>query len=1225
MLSLRSVPLRVTGYHGNGAMNAAKYINKKLLACFSLAAIAVGIFALQVFPDDSERVDAATGVIDALNVGTCLATDASIFEEEGCHLSNRSDGWEIRDEVERVSTLYATYAHDPKTAWDEPRAILQDTDLIKISIYDPDRDRRSGVLVRGQGHDEIVGGLAEIEDLLRDRDLLGTDENLAFESGTRLIVRDNASIATVPTSGSRTLNFEGGTSYKPMDGDGNIRFFGCVTDQTVCVLGGSGDDKLVDVSSYLPVDEDRVSGSINPSVAPWLAVNAGIPSGKQVHIYAIYYETSDRETMVGGQAHYYCSNGDDPDYERNGGWRCGSSPARERDGVGDVEFTRSEIDGNDELLLRARSDGDHDSVNLYLTETGLFTGRYEGYLRLTDPNGDGRFSGGSSTATDWGLMVRDGSGSSERDAAVVGVGNGPVTIEYRDTNGRRRSLRIEVDNEPPRIQIDSPRHLSSSDDHSPDFIGSFEDNDSGLAQDSFRLVVDNDPDASRNSDFALDGIVPRFAVRGSGPGGSVQRQADYVGYSTSGDDPFGVIDPGRLFDLGDDSCSRNQDRCFIEADSYDDGDSRGRFDDSVRLRLQGDDLEFGVDFQAFVVDLAGNVGFSDSDPENPYFIDDLGQEDSRVRVMPNVLGYRSAHIIGLDEKDPEISTTRSATGYYGRDRDDEPVVDRRGVMLVFDGPIAPASVGLETFYVEFDDGSNAEVVDVDVDEEYVFLRLADDLESDETPWVGINSGESVRDMAGNITSGRELKRFEANDGISPQLTVTLSNGSGTGEGAEGPDQLTNGIINIHVSSDEPIQGSPTVIVVCESLSWEETVQGRKVEYDLDDFIANRHGAFNVKPGESSGTDYTCGHDINDDDEDDPFDPTEYSTNARPGENWETEWRNIRSGSASLNDGRLRVVAFARDRSRHVRQGQFVQSWGAASTTFALDTEFESPLEPQGGEVQPRDKSETSEIRPFIYIEFNEPTSVTLDSVTLDGVEIADEFTSRDLNRFVYWPFSMSRGEHEVEVEATDAAGNEVEFDFEFTSVARGDFVLDLVTGWNAISFPSDPIDANIDTVFTDPEIQAVIGWDTEGWRVAVRRDGIWESSQSFGVLHDIRARYGYWVKSNGFVRQPVALRGTVRRSDGAVPTLTDIPTEFGWNFVGVIDADGDQTEDHFGVNLLDSQDVPVTARDYLGDGFIRAYTWDATFNRFITLRPSDAMTIGQGVWVYYSDGRGIAP
>ncbi len=1208
-------------------MRISKYNNGytkwNLLGVAMFVAVLFGGLALQFAGDDAQRADAATGVIDALNVGTCLATDGKVFEDEPCHLSNRSDGWEIRDDVEEVSTLYATYAHDPKTGWDEPRAILQDSDLLKISISDPGRDKRSAVLVIGEGHTETAGGLAEIKRLLVNRDLVESDDSVAFESGPELTVRDSGGVARIDTSGSHTLNMSGSSSYRPMDVDGNIRFFGCVTNAGSCVPGSGNDDELTDVTSSLQVDEDRSSGSNSPSIAPWLVVNASVPADRDVLIYAMYYETSSREEMAGGASYYYCGgSANEPDRERNDVWRCGGSPANERDSVGDVVYTRDEVNRNDELLLRVRSDGDEPDVNLYLSETGLFTGRYEGYIRLTDANGDGTGIDESGLSTDWGAKVRHGRvGSRESDAAVIGIASGPVTIEYRDSGGRRQSLRIAIDYEPPRIMIDTPRHLSSSDDHSPDFIGSFEDYDSGLAQDSFRLVVDNDADSSRNSDFALDGIAPQARVRGTGTNGSVSRRADYVGYSTSGDDPFGVIDPRRLYDLGDDSCGRNQDTCYITADRYRDGASSGRFDDSVRLRLDGNDLEFGVDFQAFVIDVAGNVGFSDSDPDEPYFMNDLGREDRGERVVPNVLGYYSAHIFGLDEKDPEISTMRSATGYYGIDADERPVPDRRGVMLVFDGPITASLVTLNTFYVELDDGSEAEIVDVIVHEQYVFLKLRHELASDATPFVGIAAGESVRDRAGNITSGRELRRFEANDGISPNLTVTLSGGSGSGEGAEGPGELTNGLINIRVESDEPLQSAPRIVVVCESLSWEETVRGRKIEYDVDDFIANRHGAFNGKPREDSGTRYMCGSG----DDAAPFQFQEVNGNARPGEVWEFEWLNSRSASSRLEDGRLRVVAFARDRSRHVRDGENVQSWGAASATFRLDTTFESPLKPSGGSVHPSDASEVSEPRPFIIIEFAESTSVTLDSVTLDGVEIAGDFQSPDVNRFVYWPLSMARGEHEIEVEATDAAGNSVEFDFDFESTQRGDFVLNLVTGWNAISLPADPIDTHIDAVFTDPAIQAVVGWDTEGWRVAVRRDGVWESNETFGTLPSVGARYGYWVKSSAFVSQRVALRGPIYRVEGAVPRLTDIPTATGWNFVGVIDIDGDQTEDHFGVTLRDSQNNPVSAQDYLGANFIRAYTWDATFNRFDILRPSDAMTIGDGVWVYFSDGTGIAP
>ena len=81
--------------------------------------------------------------------------------------------------------------------------------------------------------------------------------------------------------------------------------------------------------------------------------------------------------------------------------------------------------------------------------------------------------------------------------AVLGVESGPVTIEYMDTDGRTRTLRIEIDNQPPAVQVTNPVHKSASDDHSPDFNGSIEDTDSGLVAESFRLVVDNDSDGEK--------------------------------------------------------------------------------------------------------------------------------------------------------------------------------------------------------------------------------------------------------------------------------------------------------------------------------------------------------------------------------------------------------------------------------------------------------------------------------------------------------------------------------------------------------------------------------------------------------------------------------------------------------------------------------------------------------------------------------------------------------
>ena len=91
------------------------------------------------------------------------------------------------------------------------------------------------------------------------------------------------------------------------------------------------------------------------------------------------------------------------------------------------------------------------------------------------------------------------------------------------------------------------------------------------------------------------------------------------------------------------------------------------------------------------MDMAGNIGFSDSDPANPRFINDLGEKDATKQNPGNVLGYYSAHIITLDEKDPEIIEEQTATGYYGRS-DDKNVPDRSGLMVVFDGPVDAGSV-----------------------------------------------------------------------------------------------------------------------------------------------------------------------------------------------------------------------------------------------------------------------------------------------------------------------------------------------------------------------------------------------------------------------------------------------------------------------------------------------------------------------------------------------------
>ena len=563
----------------------------------------------------------------------------------------------------------------------------------------------------------------------------------------------------------------------------------------------------------------------------------------------------------------------------------------------------------------------------------------------------------------------------------------------------------------------------------------------------------------------------------------------------------------------------------------------------------------------------------------------------------------------------------SVTGYFGLGDDGIPIVDRHGVMLVFDGAIAPETVSVDTFEVSLNDGTFAEIVETRVDGAYVFLRLEDELISDATPIVGIAEGEEVEDLAGNSTNRRKLGFVQIKDGIAPRLTVSLSGGSGIGIGDEGPDRLTNDSIDVRITSDEPLQGAPRVIVVCENIGWTESFDGRDVERDIDDFIANRNGPYAQRPNEPAGTTYSCGFDADGDEVDDPFELTEDIANSRPGETWEYTWRNPAGSTRMLRDGSLSVVAYGRDRSRFDRFGETVSNWWTGVGAFGLDTRFGIKGASDGIRIHPPNGASINEERPFVRLEFPEEAKVDLASAKFDGENVLDAFEVVNGNKFVYWPLSMNRGEHDVEIDAVDAAGNEISFDFEFATTRRGDFILPLVAGWNAVSVPADPIDPEIENVFTDPAIEAVLSWNPHGltpWAMSIRDGDTWEPWDSGPGITKIQAGSGYWVKSSRFIEQPIAL------TQGSQPANSyyhgGCGSSGGWFFVGVTDVDGVQTQNHFGKPLRDDYNGVITVGEYLGR-YARAYAWDIIEAKYRKLTTNDSVAIGEGIWYYVHDSR----
>ena len=1348
-----------TPHRRTAAVKLAAKIFTALAIAFAISYVA----ARDYTPDAS----AAAGKIDVLNVGTCYATSSDVFGQDDCQDGTPADDtYELDPDgnagiqgLETGSTVFATYAVDPKTSAEEPRAVLQDSDLIKISILDAGRDRRTPVLLRaGWGlnqHPDLSGVTNEIDcytstgafdttfsldgtvdfvdqeicavyKLINDRyfsaDPLDGDALLNRSRDQLVVNRDDRTATTITYDESRGSNEvvevrlpatnPSGDNYedflplhRKFDGtkltsDTVIRFYGYLENASGTGRAGCNNPvtaarmadldhattspvvnydatppqthPICDLTGLITFDEDVGSGSTSPDsgaspgVAPWITFGLAIGSGDKVHIRYVYYETSEREVLIGGAEQGRTAQNVDTDKYSSSSLTTVNAPAFTKDETGSTR---------DKLLVEAVGDGVTRTQHLRLEETGRFTGRYEGYLRLTDANGN--VVGTGANAANWGRETGGATDSTVVGAAVLGVQGGPVNIRYRDFEGNIQTMAISVDTEPPELVIENPTYKENFPDERVRIVGTFSDGESKLREDSFRLFLDNKNDTNENG---VDGTpVFNFTVSADGRGAAggkygcvgiyqaagstvaeadlvVQLTEDYlVGTATGCSRQFGVVAASDIF-LSLEDAMDNPIRAKIDPDNFNDGAEEGVFDDIARLNIdlpnEGDELNNAVDFQAFVLDIAGNVGFSDSDLTGPTFINDYGTKDvgsDRKTKRYNVLGWYSRHIISIDQQDPRLK--RSITGFYGENDDDEPEANVRGIMLLFDAAIDGGSVDRTTFRVQLDavsgaDPADAEVTDVSVVGDTIYLLLSADLAPDATPKLSVNSGRSVRDPAGNaLTSnddldgeGDEARELESEDGIAPTFVVELSNGSGTGTGNEGPGSLTKDSIVVRVTSNEDIQGAPTVTFVCKGFTWTDDLgtssTADDVTRDEAALLASLRGKLSGSRAEDVvPTTGACDGDL--------LTLENRPAYSRPGNAWEYQWRNAEgTSSRRLPDGDVTAIAFGRDTNgwRDVYAGTQDNSynWGASSTKFEVDSVLNEPTRGDTpanialyGSVQPSEDAEVFESRPFVLLTFVDASTVDIVSFEVD--DTAQEINSLGNNRFLYWPEELSLGKHKVDVEAVDAADNTKTFSYEFTVKARTEFTIELLAGWNAVSVPAMPADPAIENVFTIGEVDQVVSWDstTPGapWRIATKVDGVWSTNAEFAPLDTIVSGNGYWVHANGFVDQPVMLAGIPDRESAANAPAgpVGISTVKGWNFVGVVDTDGDQTQDgDFGTELMNSKQELVTATSYLRT-YKQAYTWDPIKSQFNVIEGGDNIEIGDGIWVYYADGFNLAP
>ncbi len=1263
----------------------------------ALAVLILAVAVLSVRAGDTETVEAATGTIDVLNVGTCYTTSTDVFAVGACKdgVVDDTDGDGVlgdgttgstnpdsddsdsaynvgtRDKISKVPSVYATYAIDPKWQGDAPRAIIKNSDLIKISILDTGRDKRTGVLFGTTGNNDPTTaqtgditkalGSSLSEDLkMDDNDTPNdaTDDHLNL-TGTEKFT--GSGVASITSSGNYEL-LHAATDH-PMALDGKVYWFG--------VFDGDGagttfQADFISLAQYVELDEDRSSGT-HGTVAPWMQVKVSMPTGATMSIQYVYYQTSEQEELIGGAF--------EDDIEGDNPMKSVYKQPPDYTGTKKAEppkFVDKEASANAPLVVQVGADGVARSQNLWLKESGRFTGRYEGYVRLTDTNGDGRCE--TTDANDkptvvrcnWGLLARDASGpgmddgdsDGMNDYAVLGVQTGPVVVTYKNSKGDTKTLNIMIDAEPPAIQIDAPLNKTSSKDDSPELLGSFTDGGgSGLRDESFKIYADNrNEDADTPIwDLAVTGTAPTAptdlgyvcadvnvdatpTADGCETDGVVQlRTQHYSGYQHA-NHTFGIVrnDQVYLSDADGSDSDTADDYKIRDAEDYDDGDLTGTFDTVARIDFppdEEDDNRYNdtIDIQAVVMDIAGNVGFSDSMPNEPTFIHDIGTKIAdRDKVTDhNVLGWYSRHLYYLDDVDPKFSEDESASGFY-LDEDNKQTASNMATMVDFDGALDPATVGVGTFKVTLDDGSEAVVTEVKVKDDKVYLMLDTELAPNATPKVELAAGQTIADLAGNESNDRRLKGIELSDGISPTFTVTLDGGSGLYPdlAGQGPSDLTKDQITITISSNEKIQGAPRFTVVCNGLAW--GTGDKAGDNNVTKFANDRNGALTKTPNldgiPAKGADgqSVCGETY--------FAIQETKADRRPGNNWEYQWDNL-AGDSKLADGKLSIIVWGRDTSNY-KQGsgataKTVHNYASETVGFTLDTKLKAAWDSDAvaGELIPAAGDNVFEPRPFVLLDFgDEKTKVAVSKFTVDGTDHTADLQVLEGNEFVWWPEPLSYGEYTVVVEANDAANNTGDYTYKFNVKERAPFVLNLLAGWNSVSFPANPVDRALHAVFTEADVDQVVGWNVTDpvspWRMATRVDGVWTTGDEYATLNDVEARYGYWVHSKGFITQAVKLAGSRDRSMDGQPNPADIPTAMGWNFVGVVDVDGDQTQDDAGETLRNSDNDPITAGEYLGN-YLRAYTWDHVNNTWDVLKSEEGIVIGTGVWVYY--GTGVAP
>jgi hypothetical protein len=244
-------------------------------------------------------------------------------------------------------------------------------------------------------------------------------------------------------------------------------------------------------------------------------------------------------------------------------------------------------------------------------------------------------------------------------------------------------------------------------------------------------------------------------------------------------------------------------------------------------------------------------------------------------------------------------------------------------------------------------------------------------------------------------------------------------------------------------------------------------------------------------------------------------------------------------------------------------------------------------------------------------DFDAHDTVTITAATLDGVDITPLETT-DNKEFLYKASGLAEGDHTIKVSASDIAGNtKTDFEATLAITARAAFELKLSPGWNLVSIPGEPADADISTVIpaTHPA-STVLTYDPTlpgRWLTAVRDgDGNWA-----GTLTTFSAKRAYWILTSSFESINVDIP---RLASGAALLPPTINIVVGWNFIPVLDVTGDLA---VGATL-------TTTAYTSGLAVSRVWSFSTVTNRWVD-HTSSSVVVGSGYWLYATSAGTLIP